>query len=664
MASAASELAVGSEFAGYRIDALLGQGGMGVVYLATHLRLGRKAALKVLLPGYAEDADFRERFIRESQLAASLDHPSIVPIYDANEQDGTLYLAMRYVGGHDLKHLLEHSGPLTPEAALNVAEQVGGALDAAHAAGLVHRDVKPANILIAEPGNRVYLTDFGIAKLRSAPGLTRTGTFVGTVDYCAPEQIEGKPVDARTDVYALGCVLFHSLTGQPPYPKESEVAVVHAHLLEPPPALTTRRPDLPPSLDGVIVTAMAKYPDVRYSSCGALADAFRQALQAPGPTTQPHPTHPNIPAPTTIDAPTAHAPAPAPAIAAAPVPRPSRRLRPLIAAGATLAVAGVAAAVLALTVLGNGKSTSPTTTASGAFRPPETSALPFDRIIERVVPYQERVNARMRSLRADRGSFAALVAAAKSLDRAILRAQGSLDGVSPETEADSSTKQGLADALEVQASYAAALVRLPRPAALSVARAQAAADRAGRAAEAYSSLADGAPSLPSMPISQADGSRLVSIAQRLAASNDDLRLFVDRVEALLVQSESGRTEIKQALADAFACRISAAEAGDRVMSVADNRQSLLDQLGGLTPPAAGQRASVLLQQALAHSIEADRHYRDWLSSAGGCSFAQTSNLTAAQREDALASAAKRRFVAAFNPLARKFQRRAWSDTEI
>jgi serine/threonine-protein kinase len=339
MAGGAPGLGVGDELAGYRIESLLGRGGMGAVYLATHLRLGRRAALKVLLPEYAEDEDFRERFIRESQCAASLEHPSIIPIYDADEERGVLYIAMRYVEGEDLKGLLERKGVLG-DRALAVIEQVASALDAAHAAGLVHRDVKPANILIGDPGMRVYLTDFGVAKQVTAPGLTRAGSFVGTVDYCAPEQIEGKEVDARTDVYALGCVLFHCLAGRPPYTRETEMAVMHAHRAEPPPAPSTLGRGLPQALDGVIATAMAKPRDLRYATCTALAHALREALRGSAEPTMA--ATPAPPAATTVAA-RAHA-------AAAPPPERNRWLVVALAALGIVVVGGaVAAIVFALT---------------------------------------------------------------------------------------------------------------------------------------------------------------------------------------------------------------------------------------------------------------------------------------------------------------------------
>src|SRR5512132_1070759 len=182
---------------------------MGAVYLATHARLARKVALKVIAPELAHDEDFRARFLRESQLTASLDHPNVIPIYDADEVDGLLYLAMRYVMGRSLQALLRARGALPPVETLWIAEQIGGALDCAHQASLVHRDVKPANILVAEPSEQAYLCDFGLAKRTSSTGMTQTGSFLGTVEYCSPEQVQGQPLDGRADVYSLGCVLFH-----------------------------------------------------------------------------------------------------------------------------------------------------------------------------------------------------------------------------------------------------------------------------------------------------------------------------------------------------------------------------------------------------------------------------------------------------------------------
>ncbi len=282
-----SDLAPGTEFAGYRIDRIIGRGGMGVVYLAEHAGLKRKVALKLLAPPLAEDRRFRERFVRESQLAASIDHPNVIPIYEAGEAEGRLFIAMRYVEGTDLRTLLREQGTLDTVQTARIVSQVAAALDAAHDQGLVHRDVKPANVLIArqrgtEAGTHGYLTDFGLTK-RSASdsGVTGTGQFVGTLDYAAPEQFRGEDVDPRTDVYSLGCLFFECLAGHPPFRAENDAALMFAHLMEAPPSLTEARPDLPEGIDEVVATSMAKEPEARYPSAGAFAIRASAALGHP-----------------------------------------------------------------------------------------------------------------------------------------------------------------------------------------------------------------------------------------------------------------------------------------------------------------------------------------------------------------------------------------------
>jgi len=266
---------IGTVLAGYRILEPLGSGGTSVVYRAEHVRLGRPAALKLLAPGLGE-ADFSDRFLRESQLAASLDHPSIVPVYDAGEQDGLLYIAMACVEGSDLKTLLATEGRLPIRRALRIVGQIAAALDAAHARGLVHRDVKPANILVGAD-DRAYLSDFGVVKEVASNGRTRTGAFIGTIDYCAPEQIEGREVDARTDVYALACVLYECLAGTPPFHRPSDVAILNAHLHSPPAKLTRAVPNVTPALEHVIAKALSKSPLDRYASTGEFLTAARAA---------------------------------------------------------------------------------------------------------------------------------------------------------------------------------------------------------------------------------------------------------------------------------------------------------------------------------------------------------------------------------------------------
>ena len=268
----------GSELAGYRITGLLGRGGMGFVYEAEHLLLKRKAALKMLAPELGGGSDFRERFIRESQTVASIDHPNIIPIYDAGDSEGLVYIAMRYVKGPDLEQLLESAGPLEPHQAFSILEQAAGALDAAHAYEIIHRDVKPANVMIEDGSGRIYLMDFGIAKQGGVRGMTQAGMFVGTVDYASPEQIETKEITALADIYAFGGVLYQLLTGKKPYVRDSDVAVMYAHMTEPPPKVTTERPELPEALDAVIARAMAKAPGERYESCREMIDEARSSL--------------------------------------------------------------------------------------------------------------------------------------------------------------------------------------------------------------------------------------------------------------------------------------------------------------------------------------------------------------------------------------------------
>jgi hypothetical protein len=468
---------VGETFGGYRIESLLGRGGMGTVYLATHERLGRKVALKVIAPALALDEDFRARFLRESQLAASLDHPNVIPIYDADEVDGVLYLAMRYVSGPSLRELIEERGSLPADETVRIVEQIGGALDEAHRAGLVHRDAKPANILLSEGRDHAYLCDFGLAKRTSSRELTQTGSFLGSVDYCAPEQIQGGPVDGRADVYSLGCVAFHCLAGHAPYLRDTEFAVLQAHLLDPPPVLSDVRADVPRAWDGVIPRALAKDAGDRYTTAGALASALKgvpgDEATRPAPTVQPQRT---------------------------------RRFtqRRLVVAGALIAL--LAAAILA------------------------------------------------------------------------------------------------------------------------------------------------------------------AIALRGGSSNPRLGAFVDRIENVLQQSAAGRQEISTALTAGLKCSIPPREAGQRIASVADNRQSILGQLGTLqTPTQEADDAVTLLQRALQESIEADRHYRDGFYGVprpARCPLPRNADFDLAARSDARATVAKRDFVATFDPLAERFGRRTWSASEF
>jgi N-acetylneuraminic acid mutarotase/predicted Ser/Thr protein kinase len=357
-----AELVVGSEFAGYRIEEVAARGGMGVVYRATQLRLTRTVALKLVTPALARDPSFRERFRREWMIAASIDHPNVIPVYEAGEEDGVLFIAMRWVDGTNLRDTIDR-GPLEPERAAHLVSQVASALDAAHERELIHRDVKPANILVTAQ-DHVYLTDFGLTKHASSiSGLTRTGQWMGTVDYTAPEQIEGVSVTSQTDVYSLGCVLFEALTGRSPYQRENDLATLWAHVYAPPPSVLEVNPDIPAPFDDVVQRAMAKDPAKRYASAGELGRAALAAGHGQ-------------------DAPAPEQVRPAPPAPVEPVPdaseprepwRPGRRLLAGVAAG--LVVAAALAVVFALSGSDDSQpgqattATSPPLRAASAWRP-------------------------------------------------------------------------------------------------------------------------------------------------------------------------------------------------------------------------------------------------------------------------------------------------------
>ena len=308
----------GSTFAGYRVESLVSRGGMGIVYRATDLSLERPVALKLVAPELAEDERFRARFLKEPRLAAALDHPNVVPIYEAGERDGHLYLAMRYVEGSDLRTILEREGKLPPERALPILAQVASALDAAHRRGLVHRDVKPANVLLDE-NDHAYLSDFGITKQLGGAS-TDTGRVVGTLDYLAPEQIRGEAIDGRTDCYSLACVLYECMSGRPPFRRETEAETMWAHMQEQPAPLRGQ-----PALDPVLQRGLAKEKDERYGSCAELVEAAYGALGLAAPVRVPFAPHALV-----------------------------RRRRALLVAGLLLLAGSIAAGIVALTTGGNG----------------------------------------------------------------------------------------------------------------------------------------------------------------------------------------------------------------------------------------------------------------------------------------------------------------------
>jgi hypothetical protein len=355
----------GTRIAGYRLENQIGRGGMAVVYRARDERLGRLVALKILAPTLAGDAEFRQRFVSESRAAAAIDDPHIVPVFEAGEADGVLFIAMRYVPGGDGHSLLSREGPLPPGRATEIISPIASALDAAHRAGLLHRDVKPSNMLMdIVPGrpDHVYLSDFGLSKaVTASSGMTRVGQVMGTPDYLSPEQIAGQPADARADQYALACSAFELLTGTLPFHRDDPTAVVHAHLSEPPPPVTSRRPGLPQAVDGVLAKALAKAPGDRYASCGQFADALRYAFgfqpYDSGPRVASVATHPPTadwwaapppPHPVDVDTKTAvpgvvagsTGPRPISQDRAGGAPRPRRRRIVIAAAAAVIILAG------------------------------------------------------------------------------------------------------------------------------------------------------------------------------------------------------------------------------------------------------------------------------------------------------------------------------------
>ena len=272
-----ADLTPGMEFAGCRVEELVGRGGMGVIYRATDLRLERPVAIKLIAAERASDSGFRRRFEREARVTAAIDHPNVIPVYAAGEENGHLYLVMRWVAGLDLQALLRTEGRLSPERSARLVEQVAAALDAAHAAGLVHRDIKPANVLLA--GDHVYLSDFGITRADSGTSITDTGEWLGTVDFMSPEHLRGERTTPRSDVYAVGCLLHCCLTGRPPFARSTPAATILAHLDDDPPRASDA-PGVPAGFDAVIARALAKDPAQRYASAGELGRAARAVIDA------------------------------------------------------------------------------------------------------------------------------------------------------------------------------------------------------------------------------------------------------------------------------------------------------------------------------------------------------------------------------------------------
>ena len=370
IAAVISGLEAGERFGDFEIHGVAGEGGMGIVYRATQISLGRLVALKVISPEIANQPDFQARFEHESRLAASIDHPHVVSIYAAGEHEGQAYIAMQWVDGRSLHDALRGGG-LDPDRAVIIVAQIAGALDAAHATGLLHRDVKPANIILRSlaGGDHAYLTDFGVAKRTDVgvTGLTRTGHIVGTLTYMAPEQIRGDPGDGRSDLYSLGCVLFESLAGRQPFERSHEAAVMFAHVNDPRPVVSELRPELGTRFDAVVQRAMAIEPADRYPTGSELAAAANVARLGPAAPTAPGPapTAPGETRPAATAPPATPPPAPPPRrdevaeADTARIPPPKRRRGPFAALAALAIVAGIGVGAYAAT---GGFSSGATTT--------------------------------------------------------------------------------------------------------------------------------------------------------------------------------------------------------------------------------------------------------------------------------------------------------------
>lgn len=361
----------GTIVGGYRIIRKLGAGGMGSVYLAAHPSLPRTDALKILSSELSRDPEFRARFEREANLAAGLDHPNIVSVYNRGEENGQLWIAMQFVEGTDAAaELARDPHAMTPLRALRITTEVGKGLDFAHHRGLLHRDVKPANFLLSDTygdDERVLLADFGVAKSADdASELTQTGSFLATIAYAPPEQLSGGHLDHRADIYSLACAFFKLLTGRNPYPATQPALVMMGHLHEPPPRPTEVRPGLPPALDQVFARAMAKNPNERFTTCRAFTDAAAAAL-IPGSNPTGHHTSPTYPIQTPPQW-AQQAPAPAPSPVAA--PRNSKN-KLLLAGGALVAVVAVAAGIGIWASSGDGTPPPSPTTSQVALSPLE-----------------------------------------------------------------------------------------------------------------------------------------------------------------------------------------------------------------------------------------------------------------------------------------------------
>jgi predicted Ser/Thr protein kinase len=665
-------------FGAYDIQREVGRGGMGVVYLATDRRLGRRVALKVIVPELAADAQFRRRFEREARVAATLEHPHVVPVYEAGEQDGSLFIAMRFIDGRDLATEVRDHGRLAPDRLARIVLQVAGALDAAHRSGVVHRDVKPANVLLTGAGDdeQAYLTDFGLTReAASESGLTLTGQWVGTVDYAAPEQILGEPTDARSDVYALGCLAFQALTGRPPY-QGAPAARLFAHMNDPPPSACEARPGLRPEVDAALVRALAKKPADRFQSAGDLGRALAAALagEAPiepegtvarGPAltgvpavepaepaepaaavtrrspvldpAEPEPTHVATPVErgttqmaTAAEPETTLVAAPSPST---PPPARTRSRQPRVLAAIALVLIVAAAAAITL-VAGGGGDTSYADKAKEA--------------VADLARANRTLSDRFTALTPSTPSatIATATSNAAAAARDARRRVGALKAAD-----DPSLASGLTRAIDAEEAFLGQAIAAA--AGPSQADAKALEGAAGRMTDAFAALSGKIAGLSAVEgVSELTG--WVQARKDAGQRRQGVDAFINAVDAVLAGARPGRTQIRQIRTAIDNGTITPTAASSGIDQVVANRQAALAAARGLSVTQTDEAGPIksLLVESFQRSLDFDRDLQDGLAAYQNGDFDRYSAkvFDDAQRSNDAATTAKREFLDAYNKL--------------
>jgi predicted Ser/Thr protein kinase len=668
-------------FGAYDIQREVGRGGMGVVYLATDRRLGRRVALKVIVPELAADAQFRQRFEREARVAATLEHPHVVPVYEAGEQDGSLFIAMRFIDGRDLATEVRDHGRLAPDRLARIVLQVAGALDAAHRSGVVHRDVKPANVLLTGAGDdeQAYLTDFGLTReAASESGLTLTGQWVGTVDYAAPEQILGEPTDARSDVYALGCLAFQALTGQPPF-RGAPAARLFAHMNDPPPSACATRPGLRPEVDAALERAMAKQPADRFQSAGDLGRALAAALagEAPiepegtvarGPAltgvpavepaepaepteraaavtrrspvldpAEPEPTHVATPVQrgatqmaTPAEPETTLVAAPSPS---APPPAPTRSRQPRVLAAIALVLIVAAAAAITLVAGGGGD---------------KSYADKAKQAVADLARANRTLSDRFTALTPSTPSatIATATSNAAAAARDARRRVGALKAAD-----DPSLASGLTRAIDAEEAFLGQAIAAA--AGPSQADTKALEGTAGRMTDAFAALSGKIAGLSAVEgVSGLTG--WVQARKDAGQRRQGVDAFINAVDAVLAGARPGRAQIRQIRTAIDNGTITPAAASSGIDQVVANRQAALAAARGLSVTQTDEAGPIksLLVESFQRSLDFDRDLQDGLAAYQNGDFDRyiAKVFDDAQRSNDAATKAKREFLDAYNKL--------------